>query len=163
MNKDIYKAKGVAYYACVHSINRMSGKYSVELAVDEKTSGELTKLGLSPIKDKEGKAKQSPDGKALFKFKRNPTLPDGTEMKKPKVYGEDGHLTDDLVGNGSEVIVAFKVYSGKLKSGGTYTSTNLLGLKVQKLVKYEKTALFDDVVDEYNEATEKDTDDEFTF
>ena len=136
--REVLKATGVSFYACVQNPNKKAkNNYTIDLSVDEGTEKALRELGMLPATKKDGSLKTHEEGKKVFRFKRTSVLPDGTVIDKPEVYGSDGRITEDLIGNGSEVEVAFITFAG-IFEGKPYVSANLLGVKVEKLVPFER-------------------------
>ena len=134
---DTIQVQGIAYYPCVKSVNKKSGKYSVDLVVDDKTSKQLVVLGLVPAQDKKGvdKAYEEHSGK-VFKFHREPISSKGNNVGPPGVVDSQGNNVDCLVGNGSKVNVAFFV-AKYLYEGEPGCFGYLNGIQVLDLVPYE--------------------------
>ena len=103
-------------------------KYGIVVLTDEDTATRLEGLGLSRTRTRDGKPKYD---EPAFSFSRNVTRPDGTNNPAPKLVDEDGNHLDISVGNGSEVTVKIKPYTGKY---GTFAE--LIAVKVTNLVEY---------------------------
>lgn len=125
--KKIMKVKGTAMWASVQTPNRTYDPvYSIDLIVSPESADALKKLGL--------KTKKTDDG-LVCKFKRNLFRQDGTENNKPAVRDAANNPFNELIGNGSEVIVQFSTYEWSNKFGKG-VSADLQGVQVLELVPY---------------------------
>ena len=102
-------------------------KYGIVVLTDEDTATRLEGLGLSRVRTRDGKPKYD---EPAFSFSRKVDRHDGTTNPAPKLVDEDGNDLDISVGNGSEVTVKIKPYTGKY---GTFAE--LIAVKVTNLVE----------------------------
>lgn len=131
-----------------NKIEAEQGHYLVNCVIDRETKAQMIKDGI-PNKGMQGQLfKEESDGTMFYKAKRphfNPRMKDqvtnesGIEMGPPKVVkeAEDGELvlwdweTDGLIGNGTDAIVKFDVWDGKI--------ITLEAIKIINHVPYEAT------------------------
>ena len=130
-NKYMYEyVKGKSMYAKVSTPNTKFSphKYEISVLTDEDTASKLEKIGLSQVRTRDGQLKYD---EPAFKFSRKVDRHDGTTNPAPKLVDEDGNDLDINIGNGSEVTVKIKPYTG---SYGTFAE--LIAVKVTNLVEY---------------------------
>jgi|TARA_R110000824_G_scaffold119970_1_gene274511 hypothetical protein len=122
--------EGKSMYAKVSTPNTMfePHKYQITVLTDIDTATRLEGLGLSQVKTKDGQLKYE---EPAFSFSRRATRPDGTANQAPRLIDSDGSPLDVSVGNGSEVRVKIKPYTG-----GFGTFAELMAVKVLNLVEY---------------------------
>ena len=127
--------KGKSMYAKVSTPNTKFSphKYEISVLTDEDTCSKLEKIGLSQVRTRDGKLKYD---EPAFKFSRYVERYDGTVNPAPKLVDEDGNDLDINVGNGSEVTVKIKPYTGK---HGVFAE--LIAVKVTNLVDYTEPSL----------------------
>lgn len=127
--KKSMKVRGIAYWASIQSPNTtFEPVYTIDLAVDEAAADALKAHGL--------KAKSTEDG-LIVKFKRKQFKADGSENKRPVIRDAANQPFDELIGNGSEVIVQFNTYEWKNKFGSGIAA-DLQGVQVVELVPYRQ-------------------------
>ena len=107
-------------------------KYGIVVLTDEDTATRLEGIGLSRVRTRDGQAKYN---EPAFSFSRNAMKHDGTVNQVPKLVDGDGNALDVSVGNGSDVTVKIKPYTGKY---GTFAE--LVAVKVSNLVEYTEQA-----------------------
>lgn len=142
MSTETVIVRGTAFYASVHKVNAYSGKYSIELAVDDATRDNLVKKGLKPARRQTGdlvKQEGMPEGTTIFKFSRKPMKTADVANPAPAVVDSDNKQSRVLIGNGSEVQIEvdLKDYDFKGKKG---TSNDLVGIQILNLVPYTAVA-----------------------
>ena len=103
-------------------------KYGIVVLTDEDTATRLESAGLSRVRTRDGQAKYD---EPAFSFSRKVERHDGTTNPAPKLVDGDGNPLDVSLGNGSEVTVKIKPYTGKY---GTFAE--LIAVKVTNLVEY---------------------------
>jgi len=103
-------------------------KYGIVVLTDEDTAIRLEGAGLSRTRTRDGKPKYD---EPAFSFSRNVIRHDGTTNPAPKLVDGDGNPLDVSLGNGSEVTVKIKPYTGKY---GTFAE--LIAVKVTNLIEY---------------------------
>lgn len=121
--------EGKAMWANVTTPNTRFGdpKYQITVLTDKETAERLESVGLSQVKDRAGNFKYE---EPAFSFSRKVEVA-GRTNTAPKLVDVDGNPMDVSVGNGSEVKVKIKPYSGKY---GTFAE--LIAVKVNNLVEY---------------------------
>lgn len=137
---------GKAYWAHLRKPNEESGKYQMDLSIDDKTKAMLEDLGIT-VKNAalgigtKNKIPNDPRGNFVT-LKKNHMLEDGTLLPPPAVVdGKKQSLpSETLIGNGSIVNVASSIYDWKFKSK-TGKSLNLNAVQVKTLVKYENSGV----------------------
>ena len=141
-DKKFIYVTGKAYYTQVYKPNSYD-RYSLDLVVDKVNAEKLKAAGLKPAITEEGQLKTyEGESGTVFRIKKNATKANG-EIAKPIIV-RDAYADpfDKLIGNGSKVEVCLTTYEGKLKSGKSYISSNLIGVQVIDLVPYEAPSLF---------------------
>jgi len=121
---------GKAYYTQLRQPNQLSGKYQMDLSVDEDTTAKLKTIGVD-VKNKD-------DGRGNFvTLKANAENKDGTTRTGPRVLDADkNEIPEDvLIGNGSEVKVIANAYEWKFK-GKTGVGLGVNIVQVLDLVPY---------------------------
>jgi archaellin len=103
-------------------------KYGIVVLTDEDTATRLENAGLSRVRTRDGQAKYD---EPAFSFSRKVERHDGTTNPAPKLVDSDGNALDVSLGNGSEVTVKIKPYTGKY---GTFAE--LIAVKVTNLIEY---------------------------
>ncbi len=83
---------------------------------------------MSRVRTRDGQAKYD---EPAFSFSRKVERHDGTTNPAPKLVDGDGNDLDVSLGNGSEVTVKIKPYTGKY---GTFAE--LIAVKVTNLIEY---------------------------
>lgn len=146
--------RGKAFWAHVTEPNKLSGKFQMDLSVDDETAKLLESKGIDTKtndKDDEGKPENHRGNYVTLKSEYPPKLYDSKRNEITK---------KTLVGNGSEVNVATHVYDWKFFSDSG-TSLGLDGIQIVELVAYKDSMgdLFD-AVDGYDssEDSSEDTD-----
>lgn len=121
--------KGKAMWAHVQTPDDRfpPAKYSITVEVDDDQAKELRDTGLRVKKEND---------KNIFKVKRNVLKVDGSEAGKPNVVDAATEPFNDLIGNGSEVIVQIRPYEYS-NNFGSGMSADLVGVQVVDLVPYE--------------------------
>jgi archaellin len=107
-------------------------KYGIVVLTDEDTATKLEGIGLSRVRTRDGQAKYD---EPAFSFSRKVEKYDGTTNPAPKLVDVEGTSLDVNVGNGSEVTVKIKPYTGKY---GTFAE--LIAVKVTDLVEYSEAS-----------------------
>ena len=103
-------------------------KYGIVVLTDVDTANRLEGIGLSRVRTKDGQPKYD---EPAFSFSRKVEKHDGGTNPAPKLVDGDGNALDVSVGNGSDVTVKIKPYTGKY---GTFAE--LVAVKVSNLVEY---------------------------
>lgn len=121
--------KGIAHWAHVQKPDDRfpPAKFSITLHVDDDTAKELREAGLR-VK-KEGDVN-------VFKVKRNVLKQNGEEAGKPNIVDSATEPFNELIGNGSQVVVQIRPYEYN-NSYGSGMSADLVGVQVIDLVPYE--------------------------
>ena len=121
--------EGKAMWANITTPNTRFGdpKYQITVLTDQATAEELESAGLSQVRDRAGNLKYE---EPAFSFSRKVEVA-GRVNSAPMLVDADGNKLDATVGNGSEVKVKIKPYSGKY---GTFAE--LIAVKVDNLVEY---------------------------
>jgi hypothetical protein len=114
-------------WAKVHEVDKEYKNHQINLYMD-KPSWELFHRAGTQLK-----TKKNEDGEAFVTFRRDPAQVDfnGRPYGKPLVLGEDGEVTSENIGNGSEVAVTIAVYDTKRGKGHRFEKVEVL-----KLVPY---------------------------
>lgn len=102
------------------------GKYSVVLALDLKQFKEMKDLGL-----KNG-GKPDDNGRMLVTFRRS------SDKGRPDIVDTSGNKFDKLIGNGSVLTVKLETETFTSPKHGKVTRSDLVSVRVDKLVEYEK-------------------------
>jgi len=123
--------EGKAMWANITTPNTRFGdpKYQITVLTDQATAEELESAGLSQVRDRAGNLKYE---EPAFSFSRKVEVA-GRVNSAPMLVDADGNKLDATVGNGSEVKVKIKPYSGKY---GTFAE--LIAVKVNNLVEYSE-------------------------
>lgn len=144
-NKDLDKfiLTGKVFWASVRKPNELSGKYQMDLSVDDETAEMLEEKGVI-VKEEENedqKGTQNDRGRYVT-LKQGTERKDGTKMHKPLVIdGKRNPVPEDVkIGNGSIVNVETSVFDWKFK-GKTGKSLNLGPIQLKTLVKFENKSL----------------------
>ena len=126
--------KGKAMWANITSPNTrfQPHKYGLTVLTDADTASKLEGIGLNQVKDRAGQAKYD---EPAFTFSKRATKNDGEANPAPKLVNVDGESIDVSVGNGSDVTVKIKPYTGKY---GTFAE--LIAVKVSNLIEYTEQA-----------------------
>ena len=121
---------GKAMWANITSPNTrfQPHKYGLTVLTDPDTATKLEGIGLNQVRDRSGQPKYD---EPACSFSRKVDRHDGTTNPAPKLVDNDGNALDVSVGNGSEVTVKIKPYTGKY---GTFAE--LIAVKVTDLVEY---------------------------
>ena len=121
--------EGKAMWANVTTPNTRFGdpKYQITVLTDKETAERLETVGLSQVKDRAGNFKYE---EPAFSFSRKVEVA-GRTNTAPKLVDVDGNPMDVSVGNGSDVKVKIKPYTGKY---GTFAE--LIAVKVTNLIEY---------------------------
>lgn len=132
---DSFVLQGKAFYLNSARPNELSGKYQMDLCVDDATVERLTTLGIE-VKNK------GDDRGNFVTLKRSAETKDGKPMSGPRVIdSEKNEIPDDiLVGNGSTVKVITNKFDWKFK-GKTGVGLGLDTVQVLDLIPYENTKL----------------------
>ena len=122
--------KGKAMYANITSPNTRfePHKYGITVLTDSDTATKLEELGLSQVRTRTGELKYE---EPAFTFSKRASRNDGSANPAPKLVDVDGNPMDVSVGNGSDVKVKIKPYTGKY---GTFAE--LIAVKVTNLIEY---------------------------
>ena len=121
--------EGRAMWANVSTPNTKFGdpKYQITVLTDQETADRLESVGLVQVKDRAGQPKYE---EPAFSFSRKVEVA-GRVNAAPLLVDVDGNKLDVAVGNGSEVKVKIKPYTGKY---GTFAE--LVAVKVNNLIEY---------------------------
>ena len=125
------KVKGIAMWANVQKANTRfddAGVWQIDIEVDKEEQKRLTDMGLNLI--------EKANGAVIFRPKRKCVGKNGPN-EKPLVLDKFGKTTDQEVGNGSEVEVAFRIFDYKKIEG---IGADLEAVKINKLVPYSRDA-----------------------
>lgn len=145
---------GKAYWTSISSPNTTyEPVWSVDLSLTGDQLDRAKKLGL-PIKNK------GDDRGDFVKIKRNVKRRDGSENSQPALKdAQKRDILGTLVGNGSDVNVAFKTYDWEY-AGNKGVGTDLMAVQVVNLIPYggSEDDAFDVVPDGF---TSEDGDDAF--
>ena len=125
--------EGRAMWANVSTPNTKFGdpKYQITVLTNQETADRLESVGLVQVKDRAGQPKYE---EPAFSFSRKVEVA-GRTNAAPLLVDGDGNKLDVAVGNGSEVKVKIKPYTGKY---GTFAE--LVAVKVNNLVEYTEAA-----------------------
>ena len=107
-------------------------KYGIVVLTDTDTASRLEGIGLSQVRTRDGQPKYD---EPAFSFSRNAVKHDGTTNQVPKLVDGEGNALDVSVGNGSDVTVKIKPYTGKY---GTFAE--LVAVKVSNLIEYTEAS-----------------------
>lgn len=135
MSNKLNVVDGVAFWACITKPNKETDTFNIDLSVDNDTAEHLKSLGMNAAKKKDGSKVEHEKGKSVFRFKRKTTRKDGTDATPPVLVDAQKNTITSLVGNGSTVKVAFRMYDWKFK-GKEGTSADLCGVQVLDLVEF---------------------------
>jgi len=121
---------GKAYWTSISSPNTTyEPVWSIDLSLTGDQLAKAKKMGL-PIKNKQD------DRGDFVKIKRKVTRRDGAENKQPALKdAQKRDMTGTLVGNGSDVNVAFKTYDWEY-AGQKGVGTDLMAVQVVNLIPY---------------------------
>ena len=139
---------GTAYWAKVHQPHydqyNEQGIFSIDVTVDTKTKKQLQDLGLGPRIKNKGDERND-----FVTIKRKYTRKDGTKNSAPRVV--DSKKTpispDVLIGNGSQINVAFDTYDYNV-GGNQGVGSSLKAVQVTKLVEYSPSENLDEFGEE---------------
>ncbi len=133
---------GVAIYAKPYNEDKF-GKFTIDLVpagVSESQEKTLLLAGIQPARNKMKELVSHQEALGIdglvFKFARKSKDKNGVAKTPPKVVDSAGKDTTVAIGNGSKVRVFFNSF--KNSEGGT--STELLGIQILELVRYEPKA-----------------------
>lgn len=147
--QNVRQAKGTAYWASITVPNTtFEPVYQLELVLDDATADEFEARGFSTINGtavkRDGSMKTSDhyDGRAVL-IKRKVNRKDGTPNFKPKLFDSNGEPTEDMVGNGSTVLVKYREWEVE-NQFGHFTGLDLIRVKVLDLVEYISSSEFDE-------------------
>ena len=138
---------GTAYWAKVHQPHydqyNEQGIFSIDVTVDTKTKKQLQDLGLGP------RIKNKGDERGDFvTIKRKAKRKDGSLNKAPDVIDNMKRpLEGTLIGNGSQVNVAFDTYDYNV-GGNQGVGSSLKAVQVTKLVEYSPSENLDEFGEE---------------
>lgn len=121
MSNERFVIEGVSYWASTVEVNKLSNKYQVDIAIDDKkTLAKLKKLGIN-IKEKGEKG----------------TFVTAKSDNKPSVIDAKKNVLSDytLIGNGSRIKVVVNHYTSNFR-GTTYNSLGLNAIQVLELKEY---------------------------
>lgn len=114
----------LAVYAQVQQPNKETGTFSIDMIpVNAEEEAKLTKLGLQPARNQEGKLISHEEKFGLkgtvYRAKRKTVSKDGKALTPPLITDGNNNPTKVLIGNGSKVRVIGNVYAYKMagKSG----------------------------------------------
>lgn len=147
--QNVRQAKGTAYWASITVPNTtFEPVYQLELVLDDATADEFEARGFPTINGtavkRDGSMKTSAhyDGRAVL-IKRKVNRKDGTPNFKPKLYDSNGELTEDMVGNGSTVLVKYREWEVE-NQFGHFKGLDLVRVKVLNLVEFVSSSEFDE-------------------
>ena len=147
--QNVRQAKGTAYWASITVPNTtFEPVYQLELVLDDATADEFEARGFPTINGtavkRDGSMKTSAhyDGRAVL-IKRKVNRKDGTHNLKPILYDSNGELTEDMVGNGSTVLVKYREWEVE-NQFGHFTGLDLVRVKVLNLVEFVSSSEFDE-------------------
>lgn len=133
---DTLIVEGTSFFASVHSPNKATGTYSIDLVVDDATSKKLQEAGIPLAKDKDGNKKTHEGAKGdVFRFKKKLASKLGKALTPPKVVDSQGTPMKELVGNGSRVRLYLGVYDYTM-NGKSGTAAALNVVQVLDLVEF---------------------------
>lgn len=99
--------------------------WAIDLYIKDEQVAGATKVGLKVIKTEDGNR---------IRFRRRQTRRDKTLNEQPALVDENRNKVDYLIGNGSEVVVQFNVYT--YGANRENTGVDLQGVQVLTLVPY---------------------------
>lgn len=139
--KDSFVLSGTAFWSHHSKVNEMSGKFQIDVSIDDKNKALLESKGIK-IKNKDADLKSK--GKALqgnFVTLVSKFMPTVIDAKK--------QIINDplLIGNGSQVNIKTHAYDWSFK-GKTGKSLGLDVIQIKTLVSVEKTSNKLDGLDE---------------
>jgi hypothetical protein len=148
MSNEQFVIKGKAYWASVREPSKESGKYQLDLSIDENTAKLLSSKG---VKVRTEATSGSPNGKNVgtkndrgtyVTLKANAETKDGKKRPAPLIVDAKKNplAKDRLIGNGSIVNVTTAAFDWEFK-GKKGTSLNLAVIQVLELVGYANKAL----------------------
>jgi len=139
--------KGKAFWVKVQSPDtEYEPKWKADLEVSEEDGAILKGLGMIP------RSVEGVPSDTRVQFKRKCEKMDGSKNEQPILVDKDNKRLTSLIGNGSDVIVQYRVYETTYK-GKVYQNFDLQGIKVMNLVPYGSPdgAEFGIVEEEFNE------------
>ena len=144
MSNKLNVVDGVAFWASILTPNKSTETYNIDLSVDSDTAEHLKSLGMKAASKKDGSKVEHEKGKQVFRFKRKVLKKDGTATSPPVLVDAQKNPIKTLIGNGSTVKVAFRMYEWKFK-GKEGVSADLSGVQILDLVEFagSVTSAFD--------------------
>lgn len=158
------KVSGTALWVCVIEPNtKFDHEWSVDLIVSEKAAKKFEENGIKvkDPKDVTGAEEYAQPGEKVVKIKQKVYKKDGTKFNAPYVRDTNGNPFGELIGNGSKLIVEFRISEwqfGPKKGKSAY----LNGVVVKEHVSFHKDDNDDFDSDEDNsDSNESPFDEEF--
>ena len=149
MDSNIKTVEGIAYWANITvPSTTFEPTYQVEVVVDDAVADAFEADGFPTIngtsKRQDGSLKTSDhyEGRAVM-IKRRVSRKDGTPNFKPKLFDSNGEPTEDMVGNGSTVLVKYREWEVE-NQFGHFTGLDLVRVKVLNLVEFVSSSEFDE-------------------
>lgn len=126
------QVEGTAYWASLSRPNeKFEPMWRIDLALDDDTAAQFAKEGFTL-------GETTIDGdtiKNIIKFKRKVSKNNGDKNQPPMVVDGAKKPIDNIVGNGSKVVVMYKAYDWNYK-GKTGKGLDLQAVQVKELVEY---------------------------
>lgn len=123
------KAHGIAMWSFIITPDtKFTPCWRTDLILTDAEAMKLKEAGL--------KVKRNDDGQYQFKFKRNVTNKKGQPNRQPIVVDENKEPFNQIIGNGSEVTIIYKLYEWK-NNFGKGIGADLDKIMVHKHVPYE--------------------------
>lgn len=121
--------KGKSFWAFTNTPDvKFEPVYRISVQMDDEEAKKLKAVGL--------KVRRNDEGVFEYKFKRGVTnKKTGEPNPKPKVVDANREPLDAIIGNGSDVVVQYKVYEWK-NSFGKGTSADFQAVQVLNLIPY---------------------------
>ncbi len=135
--------EGKSYYASVHTPNQTAGAFVIDVQSSNKAQVDvLLRGGLKAASKADGTlVDHDGSGNPVFRFKRKlVSIKTGKSLGKPIVVDSQVNPMNELIGNGSDVIVKGSMYPYSV-AGKTGTALGLNSVQVVNLVRFAKGGL----------------------
>lgn len=138
--------EGKLFWACVHKVNSYSGKYQVDVSIDDKTAKKLQGLGVTIKQESEQEDTKHVgtvnDRKTFVTVKRNTDTTEGKPLNPPVVIDAKKQPVpmSVLLGNGTKAKVKVNPYEWKFKNKKGI-SLGFSVVQVLDLVEYSSSGL----------------------
>lgn len=135
-----FTVTGRVFWAHVRKPNDLSGKYQLDLSIDDATAKKIKDAGITPKKEEKNLGTENDRG-TYVTLTRSATNKEGMPMPPPVLDGKKNPVPDNImIGNGSVVNVVTHVYDWTFKNKKG-KSLGLDAIQIKSLVEYNNPVM----------------------